>query len=48
MIKAFIGGFNGCKRQTMKLIESIKDPKDRFPEVMTQFLEESAQKIEAV
>lgn len=41
MIKVFIGGFNNCKKQTTKLITQIKDAKDRFPEVMTQFLEES-------
>ena len=48
MIKVLIGAFNNCKKQTTKLISMIKDAKDKFPEVMTQFLEESVQKIDEV
>lgn len=48
MIKAFVGSFNANKKKTMALIAKINDPKDRFPEVMTEFFEKSVEKIEKV
>ena len=31
----FKNGFTGCKNQTATIISKIKDPQDKFPEVMT-------------